>query len=74
MCQENEKGITEKTLQIAMSGVSPLVRANAVNQLLKTNKIELFNQGSQLLYRLKDPGKTKGIICFLKLGVIRCFL
>ncbi|XP_054153478.1 DNA-directed RNA polymerase III subunit RPC6-like [Oppia nitens] len=54
LCMDNEKGITEKTLQIAMTGVNPLVRADAVNQLLGQNKIEICKQGIQLLYRIKD--------------------
>lgn len=54
LCRESEKGITEKMLQIAMSGVSPLVRANAVNQLLAQQTIEICTQGTQILFRIKE--------------------
>lgn len=60
LCVESEKGITEKMLQIAMSSVSPLIRANAVNQLLGIGKIEICKQGLQLLYRIKHNNKAKG--------------
>ena len=54
LCKESEKGITEKMLQMAMTGISPLVRANAVNQLLAQQTIEICKQGTQLLYRIKE--------------------
>lgn len=62
LCRESEKGITEKMLQIAMLGVSPLVRADAVNKLLAIGKIEICKQGIQLLYRIKEESKAKGLI------------
>jgi hypothetical protein len=49
-------------LQIAMLGVSPLVRADAVNKLLAIGKIEICKQGIQLLYRIKEESKAKGLI------------
>ena len=61
LCVESEKGITEKMLKIAMNGVNPLLRADAVNQLLAQNKIEICKQGSQLLFRIKDNNTTKGL-------------
>ncbi|CAG2117973.1 unnamed protein product, partial [Medioppia subpectinata] len=51
-------------LQIAMNGVNPLVRADAVNQLLAQNKIEICKQGNQLLFRIKDNNTTKGMIVY----------
>ncbi len=60
LCKEIEGGISEKTLQIAMSGVSPLDRANAVNRLVSAGKLELCKQGTQLVYRIKESGSLKG--------------
>lgn len=50
-------------LQISMIGVSPLVRANAVNQLLGQQKIEICKQGTQLLYRIKEQTKNQKGLC-----------
>lgn len=53
LLKENEKGITEKTLQIAMSNVDNKIRAKCINGLLAKSKIEILKQGNQLLYKLK---------------------
>lgn len=53
LLEENERGVTEKTLQIAMSFVDIATRAKIINELLAENKIELLKQGSQLVYKLK---------------------
>lgn len=53
LLKENEKGITEKTLQIAMSNVDNKIRAKCINDLLAKSKIEILKQGNQLLYKLK---------------------
>ncbi|RWS24315.1 DNA-directed RNA polymerase III subunit RPC6-like protein [Leptotrombidium deliense] len=59
ICKENERGVTERMMQLAMVGVDPLLRAKAINNLLSQSKVEMMKQGSQLLYKLKDA-KFKG--------------
>lgn len=53
LLEENERGVSEKTLQIAMSFVDVGIRVKIINDLLAENKIELHKQGSQLVYKLK---------------------
>ena len=60
ICQEHDKGVTEKVLRKTMSDVDADTRAAATNKLLNEGKIELFLQGNQPLYRLKDHERNKG--------------
>ena len=60
ICQEHDKGVTEKVLRKAMSDIDVDTRAAALNKLLDEGKIELFLQGNAPLYRLKDHEKNKG--------------
>ncbi|RWS04479.1 DNA-directed RNA polymerase III subunit RPC6-like protein [Dinothrombium tinctorium] len=58
LCKENERGVTEKMLQGSMPSADPMLRANAINKLLKQTKLEIMKQGTQLLYRLKDQKQS----------------
>lgn len=62
LCQESEKGITDRMLQISISGLnsSPLVRADAINKLLASGSIEICKTKDQLLYRTKKQLKSRG--------------
>ncbi|KAI1295569.1 DNA-directed RNA polymerase III subunit RPC6 [Halotydeus destructor] len=57
LCKIKASGVTDKMLQKEMADVPVLERANALNSLLADGKLELFKQGTQLLYRLKDSDR-----------------
>ena len=63
LCQSFPRGLSDKVLQNDMPNVDPKVRADAINQLLNSGKIDLFksNETGGLLYRVKNPSKAGGI-------------
>lgn len=61
LCRASRNGLTEKNLGKEMCDVAPEMRVLAINKLLSEGKIELCKQGTQLLYRLKEPDKNKNL-------------
>lgn len=59
LCQENESGVTNKTLDLVFSGVRPEFRALVINKLLGQSKIEILTKGDKLLYKLCQTDKVK---------------
>jgi DNA-directed RNA polymerase III subunit RPC6 len=55
-------GVGDDILIGRLPGVEPRLRAQAINKLLTSAKIDLFKQGKEgLLYRLKAPSKATSI-------------
>jgi len=65
LCKDFPQGLSDKVLQNDMPGIEPKNRALAVNQLLNSGKIDLFQatgeQGGGLLYRLKAASKAGNV-------------
>ncbi|XP_014666987.1 PREDICTED: DNA-directed RNA polymerase III subunit RPC6-like [Priapulus caudatus] len=56
LCQEFPKGITDAVIQNTMPELTAQRRVTAINRLLSGGRIDLLRSGSQLVYKLKDPG------------------
>lgn len=61
MAQGKPKGISDKDISIEIPQLEPAQKAAAINKLLAQGYFDLFKQGGTLLYRLKDPSKTKSV-------------
>ncbi|XP_043678003.1 probable DNA-directed RNA polymerase III subunit RPC6 isoform X1 [Vespula pensylvanica] len=59
LAQARPKGISDKDLVSEMPNLQPVQRAQIINKLLSQGYFDLFKHGGSLLYRLKDPSKTK---------------
>lgn len=59
LAQARPKGISDKDLVNEMPNLQPAQRAQIINKLLSQGYFDLFKHGGSLLYRLKDPSKTK---------------
>lgn len=63
LCTANEKGITEQTIITDQPSINVETRKKALQRLLSVGKIEVYKQGSSLIYRLKTnvgTSSTKG--------------
>ena len=59
LCQAHPQGIGDKMLQSEMPDIDPKSRAMAINKLLTSGKIDLFQSESGLLYKAKQlPSRT----------------
>jgi len=54
LCAEYPKGINDAVIQNEIPDLDVKQRATAINNLLLTGKIDIFKQGTSLLYKLKD--------------------
>ena len=64
LCRNFPRGLSDKVLQNDMPNIDPKVRADTINQLLNSGKIDLFksNETGGLLYRVKNnPSKVAGL-------------
>ncbi|XP_035727969.1 probable DNA-directed RNA polymerase III subunit RPC6 isoform X1 [Vespa mandarinia] len=59
LAQARPKGISDKDLVSEIPNIQPAQRAQIINKLLSQGYFDLFKHGGSLLYRLKDPSKTK---------------
>ena len=58
LCSEfADSGVSDKLLQTTLTDVESKVRAEAINKLLGTGKIELFRSEKGLLYKRTDEKK-----------------
>ncbi|CAG0883286.1 unnamed protein product, partial [Darwinula stevensoni] len=60
LCTEFPKGVPDKVLQNDMPLLDAKERVNAINRLLAKGKIDLFKQGTELVYRQKAATVLKG--------------
>jgi len=61
LCGEFPKGINDAVIQNEIPDLSVKQRATAINNLLATGKIDIFKQGANLLYKLKDKSLVDGL-------------
>jgi len=61
LCGEFPKGINDAVIQNEIPDLSVKQRATAINNLLATGKIDIFKQGTNLLYKLKDKSLVDGL-------------
>ncbi|CAK8692487.1 DNA-directed RNA polymerase III subunit RPC6-like [Clavelina lepadiformis] len=61
LCASNAKGISDKTIENAMSTVDVRQRVAAINRLLTMGKIEVLKGSSGLLYRLKSASAISNV-------------
>ncbi|XP_022106168.1 DNA-directed RNA polymerase III subunit RPC6-like isoform X2 [Acanthaster planci] len=64
MCKDEAKGVADAFIRQQLPHIDAQQRVKAINRLLSLGKIDLVKQGSELLYRLKDPSsisKVKGV-------------
>ncbi|KAK2588532.1 hypothetical protein KPH14_006311 [Odynerus spinipes] len=59
LAQTRPKGISDKDLVSEIPSLQPAQRAQIINKLLSQGYFDLYKHGGSLLYRLKDPSKTK---------------
>jgi len=61
LCVEYPKGINDAVIQNELPDLDVKGRASAINGLLVAGKIDIFKQGTGLLYRLKDKAAADGL-------------
>jgi len=61
LCAEYPKGINDAVIQNEIPDLDVKQRATAINNLLLTGKIDIFKQGTSLLYKLKDKSLVDGL-------------
>lgn len=59
LAQARPKGISDKDLVNEIPNLPAAQRAQIINKLLSQGYFDLYKHGGSLLYRLKDPSKTK---------------
>ncbi|XP_043207160.1 DNA-directed RNA polymerase III subunit RPC6-like isoform X1 [Amphibalanus amphitrite] len=60
LCRTYPKGISDKIIQNDNPELEQKERVQAVNNLLAAGHIDLFKQGSELIYRLKGTSRARG--------------
>nr|XP_026692415.1 DNA-directed RNA polymerase III subunit RPC6-like [Ciona intestinalis] len=61
LCNDNPKGISDKSLESAVAGYDVKQRVTAINRLLTMGKLELLKGSSGLIYRIKTPSAVGSI-------------
>jgi len=61
VCQQMPDGINDKVLQNEFPELDPKVRAQCINKLLVTGKLDIFRTAEGLLYKLKTASKAVNI-------------
>jgi len=61
LCGEYPKGINDAVIQNEIPDLDVKQRATAINNLLLSGKIDIFKQGANLLYKLKDKSLVDGL-------------
>jgi len=61
LCEQMPEGINDKVLQNELPDLDPRVRAQCINRLLVSGKLDLFKSTEGLLYKLKVPSKATNI-------------
>lgn len=59
LAQSKPKGITDKDINSEIPDLEPTKKAQIINKLLSQGHFDLFKHGGSLLYRFKDPSKSK---------------
>ena len=63
LCKEVPGGVSDKVLQTAMPEIDNRSRAEAINTLLTSGKIDLFKSAEKgLLYRFREVGTAAGAV------------